>query len=69
VVKKPYLNRCLGASMMRGVIKQALSDSAGVYRKAFERLRIPENRYASTMQFLKRHGCYLDFLRLRHNCE
>jgi len=69
LVKKPYLNRCFEASVVRGVIKQALSDSSGVYRKAIARLRIPKNRYASTMQFLKRHGCYLDFLRFRRDCE
>ena len=69
LVKKPFLNRRLDASVARGVIKQALSDSAGVYRKAFTRLRIPKSRYAATMQFLKRNGFYLDFLPFRRDCE
>ena len=68
LVKKPYLNHCLEASVVRGVIRLALSDSSGVYRAAFTRLRIPKNRYASTMQFLKRHGCYLEFLPFRRDC-
>jgi len=69
LVKKPYLSRCFETSVVRGVIQRALSDSSGVYRNAFARLRIPKNRYASTMQFLKRHRCYLDFLPFRRDCE
>jgi len=69
LVKKPYLSRCFEASVVRGVIQRALSDSSGVYRNAFERLRIPKNHYAATMQFLKRHRCYLDFLPFRRDCE
>jgi DNA-binding NtrC family response regulator len=69
LVKKPYLTRRFESSVVRGVIQRALSDSSGIYRNAFARLRIPENRYASTMQFLKRHQCYLDFLPFRRNCE
>ena len=69
LVKKPFLNRHLESSVVRGVIRRALSDSFGVYRNAFECMRIPKNRYASTMQFLKRHGCYLDFLPFRRDCE
>jgi DNA-binding NtrC family response regulator len=65
MVKKPYLHRRYGASVVRDVIRLALSDSDGVYRKAFARLGIPHDRYASTMQFLKRHRCYLDFLPFR----
>jgi transcriptional regulator with GAF, ATPase, and Fis domain len=66
MVKKPYLSHCVEASVMRGVIQRALLDSSGVYRNAFARLRIPEKRYSSTIQFLKRHRCYLDFLPFRH---
>ena len=69
LVKKPYMARRVEASVVRGVIKRALSDSAGVYRNAFMRLRIPQSSYAATMQFLKRHHCYLDFLPFRRDCE
>ena len=69
MVKKPYLARRLDADVVRGVIRRALSDSSGVYRNALARLRIPKNRYASTMQFLKRHRCYLDFFPFRSDCD
>ena len=67
LVKKPYLARCFETTVVRGVIRQALSESSGVYRNAFARLRIPKSRYAATMQFLKRHRCYLDFLPFRRD--
>ena len=69
LVKKPYLAHRLEAAMVTGVIRLALSDSSGVYRNAFARLRIPKKRYSSIMQFLKRHHCYLDFLPFRRDCE
>ena len=69
LVKKPYLTRRFEASVVRGVIQRALSDASGVYRDAFARLRIPGNRYSATMQFLKRHSCYLEFLPFRRDCE
>jgi len=69
MVKKPYLDRRIESSVVRGVIQRALRDATGVYRSAFARLRIPEHNYASTMQFLKRHGCYLDFLPFRRDSE
>jgi DNA-binding NtrC family response regulator/tetratricopeptide (TPR) repeat protein len=69
LVKKPYLDRCFDASVVRGVIRLALSDSSGIYKDAFTRLRIPKKRYSAMMQFLKRRGCYLDFLPFRRDCE
>ena len=69
LVKKPYLAHRFETSVVRGVIQRALSDSSGVYRNAFERLRIPESSYSATIQFLKRHNCYLDFQPFRRDCE
>ena len=69
LVKKPYLARCLDASVVRGVIHRTLLDSSGIYRDALARLRIPKNRYSATIQFLKRHRCYLEFLPFRRDCE
>ena len=69
LIKKPYLKHRIEKSVLRGVIRRALSASAGVYRKAFTLLRIPDNQYCSTMQFLKRRHCYLDFLPFRRDCE
>ena len=60
-IKDPFLRHEFGSSVVREVLKRALKDAGGLYRGALTRLGIPERRYASTMQFLKRHRCYLDF--------
>ncbi|MBN2244067.1 MAG: sigma-54-dependent Fis family transcriptional regulator, partial [Acidobacteria bacterium] len=60
-VKNPFLDHRFGSSVVRGVVQRALKDSEGRYREAFRRLGIPGGKYASTMQFLKRNRCYLDF--------
>ncbi len=61
LIKNPFLNHQFGASVIRGVVRRALVDDRGRYRDAFTRLKIPNRAYAVTMQFLKRHHCYLDF--------
>jgi transcriptional regulator with GAF, ATPase, and Fis domain len=65
LVKKPFLQRQFNAAVVRDVIRRALQDSGGNYRRAFELLRIPEQSYALTLQFLKRNRCYLDFRSFR----
>jgi hypothetical protein len=45
----------------------SLKDTNGKYRDAFILLRIPERRYATTMQFLKHYKCYMDFRPFRRN--
>ena len=60
-VKGPFLRHDFGSSVVRAVLQRALKDSGGRYREAFIRMGIPDRQYASTMQFLKRHHCYLDF--------
>ena len=59
--KKPFLQRQFNAALVRDVVRKALQDAGGNYRNAFIRLRIPDRRYALTMQFLKRNKCFLDF--------
>ncbi|MEJ2247865.1 MAG: sigma 54-interacting transcriptional regulator [Acidobacteriota bacterium] len=61
LIKQPFLKRQFSAAVVRGVIQRALKDAGGRYRDAFVRLRIPDRSYAATMQFLKRHRCFLDF--------
>lgn len=61
LVQQPFLRRQYGSSLVKAVVGMALGDSGGKYRDAFVLLRIPETHYASTMQFLKRHKCYLDY--------
>jgi transcriptional regulator with GAF, ATPase, and Fis domain len=61
LVKEPFLQHQFGSSVVRSIIRKALADNSGRYKESFARLRIPENRYSVTIQFLKRNRCYLDF--------
>jgi Nif-specific regulatory protein len=67
LVKRPFLQRLFGTSLVREVIRKALKDSGGKYRDAFLLLRIPERCYSATIQFLKHHHCYLDFRPFRRS--
>jgi transcriptional regulator with GAF, ATPase, and Fis domain/serine/threonine protein kinase/tetratricopeptide (TPR) repeat protein len=67
LVKEPFLKHQFGVSFVREIIRTALKDAGGRYRDAFFRLRIPDGRYASTIQLLKRHDCYHDFRPFRRN--
>jgi transcriptional regulator with GAF, ATPase, and Fis domain len=67
LVKGPFLHHQFGASRVRGVIQRALRDAEGKYRNALMRLGIPDRSYATTIQFLKRHNCYLDYRPFRRN--
>jgi hypothetical protein len=65
LVRRPFMKHQFGSSVVREVIERALRDSGGKYRDAFSLLKIPDRRYAMTMQFLKRHNCYVDFRSFR----
>jgi len=67
LVRKPFLKRQYGTSVVRDLIQTALKESEGIYRRAFLLLRIPEKLHGATMQFLKRHDCYPDFRPFRRN--
>jgi DNA-binding NtrC family response regulator len=66
VVKGPFLQHQFGTPIVKGVIRRALIESGGKYKEAFARLGISSSKYASTMQFLKRNKCYLDFRQFRN---
>ncbi len=61
LVKEPFLKHRLSLSTVRKILQMALRNSGGRYRKAFSLLKVPESRYSSTMQFLKRNQCRPDF--------
>jgi DNA-binding NtrC family response regulator len=67
LVKEPFLKHKFGSSLVKSVIQRALKDAGGSYRDALMRLRVPDRRYSVTIQFLKRHQCYLDFRPYRHS--
>ena len=65
MVKIPFLDHQINVEIVRGVIVKALRETFGNYTRAFGILRVPERRYSSTLQFLKRHRCYVDYRSFR----
>ncbi len=65
IVKKPFVNREISRGVVRAVISLALAGTAGRYKDALSRLGVPEKLYASTLVFLKRHGCYINYKQFR----
>jgi Nif-specific regulatory protein len=61
IVREPFSNHQFGAPVVRRVIERALQETGGKYRDAFILLKIPKKRYSSSIQFLKRNKCYLDY--------
>jgi transcriptional regulator with PAS, ATPase and Fis domain len=66
LIKAPFLKHQFGISVLKEVIQKALLDTNGVYRAALKRLGVAHQSYSVTIQFLKRHCCYLDFRQFRH---
>ena len=69
LVKNPLMRRQFGKEVVRQVIRRALVDSRGRYRKALRLLKVPDETYAVTIQFLKRNDCYLDFRPFRKSAQ
>ena len=61
LLKTPFKSRRLPREVVLHVIRFALIDTRGRYRKALGLLGIKEKNYYTTMSFLKRHGCCADF--------
>lgn len=60
-VKVPFLQHKLDRRALRVIVHTALTKAGGYYRDALRMLRVPSSQYSSTIQFLKRNGCYLDY--------
>jgi len=65
LVKAPFLLHRMGAALVSDIIGKALAETNGNYRMALRLLRVPDRRYTSTLQFLKRNGCYLPYRSFR----
>ncbi len=61
LVRKPFMDHKLSRETVRETLSHALRETKGRYREALELLAVPESDYHSTMAFLKRHDCMIDF--------
>lgn len=60
-VARPYTNRTITRSQVESVIRRALEQTGGNYKKVVELFNMPPTDYKRFMDFLRRHQCNVDF--------
>lgn len=60
-VARPYTNRQITRRQVEGVIRRALEQTGGNYKKVVELFNMPKSDYKRFMDFLRRHQCNVDF--------
>lgn len=60
-VARPYTNRLITRRQVERVIRTALRQTGGNYRKVVELFNMPSSDYKRFMDFLRRHQCNVDF--------
>ena len=65
-VARPYTRRLITRRQVEGVIRRALEQTGGNYKKVVELFNMPKTDYKRFMDFLRRHQCNVDFRPYRH---
>jgi transcriptional regulator with GAF, ATPase, and Fis domain len=60
-IARPYANRTITRRQVEAVIRRALEETGGNYRKVVELFNMPRCDYKRFMDFLRRHQCNVDF--------
>lgn len=60
-IARPYANRTITRRQVETVIRRALEQTGGNYRKVVELFNMPRSDYKRFMDFLRRHQCNVDF--------
>jgi transcriptional regulator with PAS, ATPase and Fis domain len=60
-VARPYTNRQITRRQVEGVIRRALEQTGGNYKKVVRLFNMPTSDYKRFMDFLRRHQCNVDF--------
>ena len=66
-VARPYTSRLITRRQVEDVIRRALSQTGGNYRKVVGLFNMPDHEYKRFMDFLRRHRCNVDFRPYRRN--
>jgi len=68
-VARPYTNRQITRRQVESVIRRALEQTGGNYKKVVELFNMPTADYKRFMDFLRRHQCNVDFRPYRHRAK
>lgn len=60
-VARPYARRLITRGQVESVIRRALAETGGNYKKVVELFNMPSSDYKRFMDFLRRHQCNVDF--------
>jgi transcriptional regulator with PAS, ATPase and Fis domain len=60
-VARPYTSRLITKRQVESVIRRALTQTGGNYRKVVRLFNMPDSDYKRFMDFLRRHRCNVDF--------
>ena len=61
VIKEPFMRREIPRELVREVVKTGLKESRGRYRDLMTSFHLPDSDYTVFMNFLKKHGCHVDY--------
>lgn len=61
VVKEPFMKREISKELVREVIKIGLRESRGRYKDLLKPFHLEESEYTVFMNFLRKHGCQVDY--------
>jgi transcriptional regulator with GAF, ATPase, and Fis domain len=64
-VARPYADRMITRTHMENVVRRGLQQVNGSYRRLIRLFNLPDSDYKRFMDFLRRHGCNVDFRQYR----
>jgi transcriptional regulator with PAS, ATPase and Fis domain len=64
-VARPYADRMITRTHMENVVRRGLQQANGSYRRLVRLYNLPDSDYKRFMDFLRRHGCNVDFRQYR----
>ena len=64
-VARPYADRMITRTHMENVVRRGLQQANGSYRRLIQLFNLPDSDYKRFMDFLRRHGCNVDYRQYR----
>jgi DNA-binding NtrC family response regulator len=66
-VARPYADRMITRTHMENVVRRGLQQTNGSYRRLIRLFNLPDSDYKRFMDFLRRHGCNVDYRQYRRS--
>jgi transcriptional regulator with PAS, ATPase and Fis domain len=66
-VARPYADRMITRTHMENVVRRGLQQANGSYRRLIRLFNLPDSDYKRFMDFLRRHGCNVDYRQYRRS--